>query len=219
MSTTTSHRPVASRPAVPGGLAAAVLGATALAASNVCFAILTADGAARDTADYLRLVQGRPLLVEVGAALGLLACLFLVPAVWAVVGRIDEGRARLASVGGWLMSSGYVMGVALSVETLLALSVSASDLSPAGFVDAVDHRTTAVATGMYAVFGIGALLGGLVLGVAMLRDRDVPRWCGVALVASEPVRVAGLLSGVHGLTAVASLLILTSFVAVLRPRP
>lgn len=218
----TGTRPAATATAtsatIPGAMVAAVLGPLALAASNLCFAVVTADGQAADTAAYLELLREHDTLVEVGSALGLLACLCLVPAVWAVTGRLRELRPRLASTGGWLMGSGYVMGVALSVEALLALSVARSDQSPAGLVDGIDHHMTTTATGMWTVFGIGALLGGLVLGVAMLRRADVPRWCGPALIASEPVRVIGLLSGVEVLTALASVLILLAFVGVLRRR-
>lgn len=208
------------RGSIPGGAVAAVVGPSALAASNVCFALVTADGQSDSTTGYLVVLRTHSLLVEVGSALGLLACILIVPAVWAVVGRLAEGRARLVSVGGWLMASGYVMGVALSVEALVAVSVAGSAESPAAYIDAVDNRTTVTAVALYAVFGLGALVGGLLLGVAMLRRPDVPRWSGIALVASEPVRVIGLLTGVGMLTAVASLLILAGFVGALRgPAP
>lgn len=206
----------ATRSPIPGGLFAAVAGPVALAASNVCFAVLTLDGHAEDTTDYLALVDDHPGLVELGCALGLVACLFIVPGIWAVAARLRTHRPRLAAVGGWLMGSGYVMGVALSVESLVALSITRASGDPAIFIDAVDNQMPATSTVMWGVFGLGALLGGLVLGVAMLRSPGVPRWCGPALIASEPVRVVGLLTGVDLLTAVASLLILLGFVGVLR---
>lgn len=201
---------------IPGGTLAAIAGPLALAGSNACFAVLTRNGHAQDSRDYLDLVAGNRALVEIGAALGLLACLLIVPAIWAVVGRLRAGGSRLASVGGWLMASGYVMGVALSVEALMAVSVAGSSQSSSGFIDGVDNQGTITATAMYMVFGLGALLGGLILGVAMLRTPGLPRWFGIALIASEPVRVIGLLTGVDALTAVASLLILVSFVGVVR---
>lgn len=208
--------PVSPRSPIPGGLFAAVAGPAALAASNVCFAVLTFDGHAEDASDHLALVGDNPGLVEAGSALGLIACLFIVPAIWAVAARLHLHRPRLAAAGGWLMGSGYVMGVALSVESLGVLSVSQAAGDPSAFIDAVDNHMSATSMAMYGVFGLGALLGGLVLGVAMLRSPGVPRWCGLALIASEPVRVVGLLTGVDLLTAVASVLILVAFVGVLR---
>lgn len=206
----------ATRTAIPGGLVAAVGGPLALAISNACFAYLTRDGHAEDTGAYLDLVGAHQGLVEVGAAFGLLACLLLVPAIWAVAARLRDRVPRLASTGAWLMASGYVLAVALSVETLIALSVARSGTSSGGFAAAVDQHTSAVGTAMYVVFGVGALLGGLVLGVAMIRHDSVPLWCGAALIASEPVRVVGLVSGFDLLTAVASLLILAAFLGTLR---
>ena len=214
--TASRERAAVTRSPIPGGRLAAVAGPAALAASNVCFAVLTRDGHAESTSDYLALVGDSPGLVELGCALGVVACVFIVPAIWAVAGRLRAHRPRLAAVGGWLMGSGYVAGVALSVESLVVLSVSQASGDPGAFIDAADHQTSATSMAMYGVFGLGALLGGIVLGVAMLRSPEVPRWCGPALIASEPVRVAGLLTGVDVLTAVASLLILVSFVGVLR---
>lgn len=200
---------------IPGALAAAIGGFSALAGANICFAILTSDGHAENTSDYLALVGDNAGLVEFGSALGLLACVLIVPAVWAVVGVLSDERPQLSSIGGWLMSSGYIMGVALSVESLVAVSVAGSSENPSAYIDAVDNGMTIAAVGMYAVFGLGALVGGFVLGVAMLRHSAMPRWCAIALMASEPVRVIGLLSGFDYLTAVASLLLLMSFVGAL----
>lgn len=217
----TTTYPVATtrdRSTIPGGLVAAVAGPGALAVANACFAVLTSHGHAADSRAYLALVQRHQSLVEIGSAFGLLACLLIVPAVWAVAGRLRAEAPRLASIGGWLMSSGYVMGVALSVESLIVVAVSRSSGDAGAFTDAVDHHLTLTATAMYAVFGIGALLGGLVLGLAMWRSATVPRWCGAALILSEPVRVVGLLLGVDLLTAVASVLILVAFVGTLRSR-
>lgn len=162
-------RDLTTRSPIPGGLLAAVAGPAALIASNVCFAILTMDGHAEDGEDYLRLVGERPVLVETGAALGLLACLFIVPAVWAVAARLRPQRPRLANTGAWLMASGYVMGVAMSVEALVVVSISRASGDPGIFIDASDRHLTFTSMAMYGIFGLGALLGGVVLGVAMLR--------------------------------------------------
>ncbi|GAB3991708.1 hypothetical protein [Nocardioides marmoraquaticus] len=76
---------------------------------------------------------------------------------------------------------------------------------------------TPAAIAMYAVFGLGALGGGLVLGIAMLRQRDlVPAWAGWALVASEPVRILGLVLGLPPGPPLASLLIAIAFYGVVR---
>lgn len=72
---------------------------------------------------------------------------------------------------------------------------------------------------VYAVFGIGGLLGPLVLGVAMLRQRDAyPLWAGLALAASPVVRMGSLALAIHALPAIASLMMAVAFAVVVRRR-
>ena len=48
---------------------------------------------------------------------------------------------------------------------------------------------------------LGVVLGGLLLGVAVLRARDLPWWCGVLLVVAFPLGdvVDGIIAGSEGL--------------------
>lgn len=66
------------------------------------------------------------------------------------------------------------------------------------------------------VFSLGALGGGIVLAIAMLRQRGaVPVWAGWVLLASEPVRMIGLIFGMTVGPPLASLMILAPLAAVL----
>lgn len=204
---------------VPGAGVAAVGGALALAATNAFVAFTPGYDEAADTGEVLEVMTEHPALIQVGSAVSLLAAALLVPGIWAVASRLAPRTPRLAAVGGWLMATGYVFFVALPVESLVATSVAAAGGDPAAYVEGVDQHMTVVAIAMYATFGLGALVGGLVLGIAMLRQRDVvPAWAGWALVASEPVRVAGLLLGVPVGPSLASLLMAAAFLGVWRGR-
>ncbi|TKV57849.1 hypothetical protein FDO65_17120 [Nakamurella flava] len=200
--------PPATAAGPPGAGVAGVVGALLLAVTNALVALNPVE----DTAGLLRLLAERPGYGQVTVIVGLLAAVLLVPGIWAFTAQLRGRAPAWSAVGGWLMASGYVLSVALSADTATALSVAATGGDPAVYVDAVDNHTSAAAVVMYAGFGVGALAGGLILGIAMLRQQGaVPAWAGWALIACEPVRVAGLLLGVPWLPAVASMLIAAAF--------
>lgn len=205
------------RQLVPGAIVAAVGGPALLALTNALVAWFPGYADVESTADVVRVLGEEPLLTEVVVLVGLGGAALLFPAIWAVAAVLAPRTPHLAAVGGWLMATGYVMSVVLSTDTATALAVATTGADPATYVEAIDQHLPLSMTLLYGVFGVGALVGGLVLGIAMLRQRGaVPAWAGWALVASEPVRVAGLLLGVQVGPPLASLLILVAFVATIR---
>lgn len=193
-----------------------MVGALLLAATNT---LVAAAGPAATGADVVRVAGDNPVLTEVAIATGLLASVLVVPGVWAVAGVLRHRAPRTAAVGAWLTSSAYVLAVALSVETATALGFARSGADPSAYAAAVDGQAPAAMAGAYAAFGLGALVGVLVLGVAALRQgASVPRWAGWALLLSAPVRVVGLVTGVGAGPVVASLLMAAGFAGVLATR-
>jgi len=215
--TTTGPRP---RPAVPGGFVAAVVGALALAGTNAVVALTPGYDDIESTTDLLRMTREHEALVETGVALGLVAALLLVPGVWALAARLGARAPVLAGVGGWLTASGYVCFLVLPIEDMTRLSVVRAGGDPTAFVAAMDDHTPLTLLATYVVFGLGALIGTLVLGLAALRQRDVvPVWAGCALVASPVLRVAGLALGIPFGPTLASLLMAAGAAGVWRGRP
>ncbi|SDG14778.1 hypothetical protein [Pseudonocardia oroxyli] len=193
---------------LPGGAAAAIGGALLLAVCNVLSALAPQTGTTRDTIAWF---GENPGLAEAVSATGLLAALLLVPGIWAAVQRL---RGVVAGVGGWLMGSGYLLSTVLSFETLTVSAILAAGGDPGLLAVASDAHAPTTAFAVYVLFGLGALVGTLLLGIAMLRS-GVPSWAGWAMIASVPVRMIGLLTG---LTLVgpplASLLIAVGFAGV-----
>jgi hypothetical protein len=201
---------------LPGALPAAVLAGLALVASNASIAVAAQGSTLATTEATLAAAERHPVAMELTSAFGMLASLLLVPATWALVLALRGRVPRLAAVGGWLTGSGYLMFTVLSADSLLLLAVSRTPGDPSVFVRAVDEHGSVTALVAYAVLGLGALVGGVVLGIAMLRHPDVPGWAGWLLVLAEPVRVAGLLTGMSWVPVVASAMLGTAFVAALR---
>lgn len=89
-------------------------------------------------------------------------------------------------------------------------------LDPAVWIDAMGNHTPFVMMLTTMAFGVGALLGGLILGIVMVRQRGtVPAWAGWALIASVPVRMAGLMLGIPVGPPLAPLLIMAGFAGAL----
>lgn len=167
----------------------------------------------------MQIIAAHRTAAVVSDGLMLLAVILLVPGIWAVAHRLRERSPIIAGLGGWLTASGYVASLILAIEGQVMLAVVDSGGNPATYIDAADNHTTPVQLLTYVVFGIGGLLGPLVLGIAMLRQRDVyPIWAGAALVASPVVRMGGLALGLHALPSVASLLMGLAFAVVMLRR-
>lgn len=200
----------------PGAAGAAALGGVALVASNACIAVASDGGTLGTTTSTLAAAVHHPLATELAGAFGLLAALLLVPAVWALALLLRPRAPRLAAVGGWLTGSGYLAFTVLSAESLVLLAVSRTGGDPSVYVRAVDEHGSVTALGAYTVLGLGTLLGGVVLGVALVRDPVAPSWTGWLLVLAEPVRVAGLLVGSSWVPVAASAMVGVALTAALR---
>ena len=213
-----SARPVASPAAnpIPGALVAGVAGPLLLAVGNalVNFGPIWSD--VETTADIVRATGENQAFAEFSTVVGVLAVALLVPAVWAVTAVLRPRTPTLAAIGGWMMATGYVMALVLSTESATALLVAKTGLDPATYVTAVDDQSAISMLLIYALFGVGALAGGLILGIAMLRQGGaIPAWAGWALIASAPVRVVGLVAGIPFGPPLASMLIAAAFTGTL----
>lgn len=201
-----------SRALLPGGRYAAVLGAGLLAVCNAITSWVLSRGDLETTADYIALADAHRSLVLVADGLGLFAALLLVPGIWAVAQRLGEATPKLAAVGGWLAASGYVACLVLVVESQIGLAIAATGGDASTYVDAVDNHGSVVQLMIYFIFGLGGLFGPMVLGAAMLRQRqNYPTWAGLVLLLSPLVRMAGLATGVFFLPAVASVMLAVGF--------
>lgn len=207
------------RDAVPFGAFAAVVGSVVLAACNALTNWVLSQQTYETTDDLLEMIAANRAVMAVADGLGLLAALLLVPGIWAVTQQLRQRAPVLAGIGGWLAASGYVGFMVLVIEGQVATAIVETGGNPSTYVDAMDNHTTLVQLAIYVVFGVGGLLGPLVLGVAMLRQRDTyPVWAGVALVVSPVVRMGGLALGIHVMPALASLLMAAAFAVVMLRR-
>lgn len=211
--TATAEPAAVDRSPVPGGAPAAIAGAVVLACCNVLSSFAPHSGS---TSDLVAWFGANAVLTEIVAAIGLVAAALLVPGIWAACHRLRARTPILAAVGAWAMATGYLMFTTLSIESLSLLASLSAGADPGLMANASDNHAPTTLTVLYFIFGLGALIGTIVIGVAILRQGGaVPRWAGWAMIISAPVRMIGLFTG---LTLVgpplASVLIAVGFVGV-----
>lgn len=146
--------------------------------------------------------------------LGLVAMLTLVPAVlW--VGRVVGRTApKLTAAAMLLPVPAYLM---------LALLVASDGIALYGVQHDLPTRTVAdMYTAVHPIMLVGAVffvlghvLGTVLLGLAMLRGRAVPRWAAIATLIAQPLHfVAAIIVANHPLDFVAWSLNAVGFAAV-----
>jgi hypothetical protein len=201
---------------VPGAAVAGIGGPLVLAVCNALVNFTPGWAEAMTTEEMVEVMGQSVGISEAIVVTGLLAVALIVPGIWAVAARLAPGAPVLAAIGGWMMATGYVFATVLSFDSLQRLLVAQSGLDVHEYGAAMDAQSSWIVIAVFTIFGFGALLGGIVLAVAMLRQRaQVPLWAGIVMLLSEPVRIAGLALGIPVGPPLASILIAVAFGAVI----
>lgn len=201
---------------IPGAAVAVVGGPLLLAITNAIVGFGPVWGDVDSSIDLLDAVADHQTVTTVEMLTGMAASALLPVAAWAIMLMLRRRSPRLAAIGGWLTAVGYAFSLVLIHDAAMALQVASSGADPTEVARAIDADSPAPMLVVYVVFGLGALLGCITLGIAALRQGGVvPAWAGWALIASAPVRMGGLAAGLSFGPPLASLLILAAFVAIL----
>lgn len=123
--------------------------------------------------------------------LGYLATLSLVPGVIAAAGMARQGAPRLSACALALLVPAYLsMGALLTGDAVL-WSAQRSGMSTAASGALYDHLHPSITLGV-GVFVGGHVIGTVLLGLALLRARVVPRPAGWLLAISQPLHFVAL---------------------------
>ena len=173
ISTTTSAAVQATTPRawlVPGAMIAGIGGPLVLAVCNTLVNFTPDWRRAESTADGVNATIAHPVLAEFIIGTGIVAVLLIVPGIWAVAARLAPRTPVLAAIGGWMMATGYICALVLSTSSLTEQKIALSGLDPESFGKAFDAQWPMGQIMIGAIFGFGALCGGIVLGIAILRQ-------------------------------------------------
>lgn len=173
---------------------AMVVGAAGPLVANTAYAWATRAGGDDSTgANTLALYSAHATAVEIATVAVLVGVMFLVPGLLGVLRLVRTSTPRLGLTAVVLMVAGYVAYVSMNGANLLDTALGQRGLDAA---DAIEAAQTAPASAPFGlVFIVGNLLGTLLLAVAVLRTRALPRLAGVGLLAWPVLHVAGLVAG------------------------
>jgi hypothetical protein len=130
-----------------------------------------------------------------------LLILLVAPAVLCAGSVAGGARSKLAAAGSGLvfvtwLGAGYLLGS----DVLLYVAAQDSDRSAASrLVDG--YLSNGVVTGVVVAYIAGHVVGFVLLGIALVRSRAVPRWAGVAVAVWPVLELAGEGSGVRAVAA------------------
>lgn len=201
MSTTARFRRLA-------GAACLVLGPVLL---TLGFAILPWHPNDETELESLNSTAANLTATQVGDLLAFLGILAIIPATLVVMRAVGRRAPVLGLVGGILSIAGFVAGMLMIVndQVVIALADKAA-LRPAA-ADALDSSPAWVINVVLIVFLAGMLIGGIVLGVALLRARVLPTWAAVSVIAAPLVSFAAHVVDRKAIDAVSGLMVVVAY--------
>ena len=167
---------------------------TGAAAELTQYVIMPVHLANGDAADQVAAVAGHADRMQVSLWLDL-PVLLMIPAVL-VLGMLAGARtSRLAALGTTIAFVGTLTaGFLLGNDVLIYLASKATNPTAATDLLAA-YESFAVVVLATTVTVLGTSIGLILLGVALLRSRIIPRWAAVVLIAAPVLSVFGEASG------------------------
>lgn len=139
-----------------------------------------------ETEDIVRDVATHPGAQQLVIWLGFFATLTL-PVAAVLAGRyLYAGAPRLTAIAELLLVPAYLCLGWLVVGDAILHYGAEHDLDPTVVGDMYEAIHPA-ATVALVVFVVGHVLGTVLLGLAAIRNRTLPRWAGIALAVSQPL--------------------------------
>ena len=183
----------------------------------IAFAVLPWHPNDETEVESLNSIAANLTATQVGDLLAFLGILAMIPATLAVMRAVDRRAPVLGLVGGCLSIASLVAGMIIVIndQVIIALADTA-ELRPAA-ADALDSSPAWVINVVLTVFLIGLLIGGILLGVALLRSRVIPLWAAVAVIASPVVSIGAHVIDRKAIDAVSALMTVVAY-AVLAQR-
>lgn len=138
---------------------------------------------AADTQELLLLIADQPAAWSMGQTLFFLSSVLWLPAGYALA-RLFRPGPRIGRVAAAAVAVGGLAVLAIDAAGLYLRHLAASDIpldQQVALVESVEGSPTVLV--FETIHVVGLVLGLLLLGVAMLRHRDLPRWAGAFVVA------------------------------------
>jgi Domain of unknown function (DUF4386) len=142
----------------------------------------------------IQAVNREPSMTALSDVFAFLGAFLAVPASLALIRVLRRPTPRLAWVGGSLSVVGWIAVTALLMTDVLAVEIA--NQGPSGqlvrlFKDLLSNPFV-IALNVAASLHI---VGGLLIGIALVRSRLIPRWLAIGATVASPVHLGANLAG------------------------
>lgn len=155
-------------------------------------------------------VHGDPAVTGLADLLCFLGALLAVPASFALMRVLSTDAPALAWLGGSLSALGWI-----AVSILLMTDVLAIEIAEQGVSASSVHLFTSVTTNPLVIaLDVTAslhIVGAVLIGIALVRVKLIPRGLAIAATVAAPVHVAANVSGVLWLDSLTWVVIATAY--------
>ena len=165
-------------------------------------------------AKILEAVNRDPSMTALSDGFALLGALLGVPMSLALMAVLREPTPRLALSGGVLSAVGWIAVFSLLMTDVLAVEIAnqgTTDESVALFKDLLSSPFV-ISLNVVASLHI---VGGLLIGIGLLRSRLVPRWLAIGATLASPVHLAANLAGLLWLDSLTWLVVAAAYALVI----
>lgn len=164
----------------------------------------------------LRAIASDPSATEVANGFALIGSLLAVPATLGIMGVLRDRAPWSAVIGGGMTLAGWVALIGVLVLDIVAVGIARGGADPeaknAVFNTIALHPHLLVLNGLVALH----IVGGVVLGIALLRTAPIPRWAGVLAAVLQPIHLGSNLAGILWLDSGTWILLAIAYLTVAR---
>ncbi len=164
----------------------------------------------------VRAIDGHAAVTTFANACALAGSFLAVAASLALMRVLEERSPRLAVIGGALSVLGWTALVGALMPDVLAIQMTDhGGLTPA-FVDLFrrfSNSPTMIALNVLALFHV---IGGVLLGVALIRTRIVPRWAGWTAALTPVIHLSSNIAGLLWIDEVTWIAVAAAYACVAR---
>lgn len=166
------------------------------AVTNAIYAWATRDGGgdtgpAEETIAFYAAHSGE---LQLASTISLVGSLLVVPGVLAALRLLRPTRPRLSLAASVLMTAGYIAYFGIVMTNFLSLSLATSGVAEAPAI-LQGGQDSPFAMPFLLLFVAGNLVGTLLLGLAVILSRGLPRYAGALIIGWPVGHVVNLIVG------------------------
>jgi hypothetical protein len=162
----------------------------------------------------IREVDQAPVITAVSDVFILLGAILAVPMSLALIGALQGAAPRLALLGGTLSAVGWIAVAALVMTDVVAVEIANQGPSDELVSTFEDLLTNPMVIALNVVASLH-LIGGVLIGIVLIRSRIIPTWLAIGATLASPVHLAANLGGLLWLDTITWVVVAAAYALVI----